>query len=512
MNSTYVEKLIAEYLADDMSSAREADLRAACEQDPALLDRLAGAVMTDRLLRHEGSGSEAHHFADEVVYRIDQKPAGRELADRVTGRIEAERLAQAPVLRALAAAANTPLAESASNLPSQRSMRIGMGLAAAACLILSVTVFMMIRLHLARHEIELAKQPSPRLSEPMVAVALPEIQQANQTPASATPAVATPETASVEPFRIALARLHSIAPGMTVIRQGQAAEAVLGQERMKEIASPRALLELFDPNAITVTGPSPIVEVRFDSLRATDDSSGCRYADRLDRETGAKHIELISGSALCRVSKQMPDRPLTLNTALASYTVLGTTFAVRSGEAMSRLEVTEGRVRVKGSGDAASVVATAGQFMVALPGTDLIHGSLPPVPVVRVYSAPNVLSHVLPAEPGPMVRLVDSESGVQRLAFEDAANLGDGDYDDFFIEVREVNGLRKYRAWKGSAGFRFDVVAPDGTVIARDINSAGVEFEMPIDIAAPAADPRAAGYERRDREFRALSQIMTVPE
>ncbi len=103
----------------------------------------------------------------------------------------------------------------------------------------------------------------------------------------------------------------------------------------------------------------------------------------------------------------------------------------------------------------------------------------PPMAAINVYGYHGELLQTMMFQEGPMVKRVQVSEDVYRLEFEDIPGGGDRDFDDFFVEVTELENNRHHiRAWKGSAGYSFDVADQDGNIIAKNVQHGGVEFEL----------------------------------
>lgn len=105
-----------------------------------------------------------------------------------------------------------------------------------------------------------------------------------------------------------------------------------------------------------------------------------------------KILVLARGTIAVQAVRQPPDRPLVVSTPHAEARVLGTTLrvTVEPGERGStRLEVTEGKVRLSRVSDRRSVEVSAGHFAVAAAGVELAARPLPkpPAPVLLVVGS-----------------------------------------------------------------------------------------------------------------------------
>jgi ferric-dicitrate binding protein FerR (iron transport regulator) len=88
----------------------------------------------------------------------------------------------------------------------------------------------------------------------------------------------------------------------------------------------------------------------------------------LGDDTAGKRAHLESGSLAADVARQPQGRAFVLTTPQAEIRVLGTKFTLSVSADTTRLEVTEGRVRLTRLADKRSVDVTAGQFALAAPG------------------------------------------------------------------------------------------------------------------------------------------------
>lgn len=99
----------------------------------------------------------------------------------------------------------------------------------------------------------------------------------------------------------------------------------------------------------------------------------------ITRITGipSKRIELARGLLTAKVVKQPPGQPMVLETPTAEVKVLGTTFLLAATPTASRVEVSEGRVRMTRLSDGASVDVSAARYAVATAGQSLAVRTLP---------------------------------------------------------------------------------------------------------------------------------------
>jgi len=85
-----------------------------------------------------------------------------------------------------------------------------------------------------------------------------------------------------------------------------------------------------------------------------------------------KNLVVARGTVAASVAKQRPGRPMTFLTSQAEVTVIGTRLAITVGADSTRVDVEEGRVRVKRLPDGASVELAAGRTAVAAKGVPLV--------------------------------------------------------------------------------------------------------------------------------------------
>lgn len=126
-----------------------------------------------------------------------------------------------------------------------------------------------------------------------------------------------------------------------------------------------------------------------DAIRVGDGASAAvRFADetrlelsaRTELQLGegeARELQLVAGRLVARVAKQPADRPLTIRTALATARVVGTEFTLDAGARATRIEVSEGLVKMAHAGVDSAVEVAGGEFAVAVPRAELIAGLLP---------------------------------------------------------------------------------------------------------------------------------------
>lgn len=126
-----------------------------------------------------------------------------------------------------------------------------------------------------------------------------------------------------------------------------------------------------------------------DAIRVGDGAATVVFADQtrlvlaerteLKFSGDGRQIELNAGRLAARVAKQPADRPLTIRTPLAVARVIGTEFTLDAAPRATRIEVSEGLVKMAHAGVDSAVEVAGGEFAVAVPQAELIAGLLPSV-------------------------------------------------------------------------------------------------------------------------------------
>jgi ferric-dicitrate binding protein FerR (iron transport regulator) len=99
------------------------------------------------------------------------------------------------------------------------------------------------------------------------------------------------------------------------------------------------------------------------------------------RDAGGKRLRVVRGRLGASVAKQPKDRPMLFETPHGDATVLGTTLRIDVAldpAGATRLEVDEGKVRLRRPSDGKAVEVPAGHFAVTAPGTDFLPRPIPP--------------------------------------------------------------------------------------------------------------------------------------
>ena len=120
----------------------------------------------------------------------------------------------------------------------------------------------------------------------------------------------------------------------------------------------------------TTGGATALVRYRGESTTvALQIDTVARFS--LTHDAG-KRIELLRGDVACDVDRQPAGRPMVLRTRDAEAVVLGTRFVLSAGPVQTRLEVTEGAVRLNGLESRKTVQTRAGWYAVVGPQQPLV--------------------------------------------------------------------------------------------------------------------------------------------
>jgi len=121
---------------------------------------------------------------------------------------------------------------------------------------------------------------------------------------------------------------------------------------------PAANASLYNGDVITAADQAMAV------IRYSDESTSIKLRERsilkIADNQGAKYLSLNSGAIAANVAHQPEGRPMIVATPMASATVLGTSFNVKSREDSTTLEVSSGKVRITRDADKNSAEVTTG--------------------------------------------------------------------------------------------------------------------------------------------------------
>lgn len=155
-------------------------------------------------------------------------------------------------------------------------------------------------------------------------------------------------------------------PALALVEHVEGEVYLLGRDGKADAKVGASVLE--DHGLVTI-GPESYALVRYPDGTLVELSPDSRV-ERFSSGPG-KRLYLVQGTMKANVTKQPPGQPLVVATPHAEATVLGTQLSVSPGAQSTRLDVTEGRVRLTRLPERDSVEVTAGHFAIAGKGLPL---------------------------------------------------------------------------------------------------------------------------------------------
>jgi len=201
------------------------------------------------------------------------------------------------------------------------------------------------------------EEPAPKSTESLKPAPRP-VPEPERKPKSPENPSTTPVPAATTP---AFATLERVEGGVTVLTAvgnvpAKVGEVILSGQGLEVGTAARAVLKFPDGTRID-SGPD---------TRVKEFANGA-----------GKRIQLQKGTLSAEVVKQPAGKPLVFTTPQGEATVLGTTLRLTVDATSTRLEVTEGKVRLKRVSDGKAVEVASGHFAVAATGIDLAPRLLP---------------------------------------------------------------------------------------------------------------------------------------
>ncbi len=398
-----LDPLLQAHLDGALDEAGEAELLRALSADPAASARLEEYVWLHHHFREAFSDrpAEAHGLADRVVRRIQRRQAER-VRDKAVGTITARARRDRLLVRALfvLAAAALLAALGPLLLSSRKDGARPAGSSASPPedvdrtreeLALAEAERKRIEKRLAgteRGRRELSEPPprapegpDPSLEEERQGelARLDESRraiEAEMREAAERERRAREEAARPSPPRPTVAEIASLerAEGRVYLVSGA------------EEARARAGLRLVAGQGLRTEGPGSAAVVKYPDGTRLELGSDAALREVAVRAGGAKAVLLERGSLAALVARQPAGRPMVLATPHAEATILGTRVILSVAGDSTRLEVKEGRVRLRRPGDGAAVDVTSARCCVAS-----AKGELRPRPLylsARVSPAP----------------------------------------------------------------------------------------------------------------------------
>jgi hypothetical protein len=154
-------------------------------------------------------------------------------------------------------------------------------------------------------------------------------------------------------------------------------DRLVGAARLLDGSEVREGHDLPDGGGLETSGAASLAALRTPDGTRLELRGQARVDRILLRPGGGKSVFLGAGQFSFDAPRQPPGRPLTVVTPQADVTVLGTRFLLHVTADATRLEVTEGRVRITRREDGASVEVGADHFAVVTKGLALAPRLLP---------------------------------------------------------------------------------------------------------------------------------------
>ena len=379
MNAEERDRVVARYLAGDLSAGEKQTFLEELQADPEFARDAAGLVLTERLLHLEQGGADPETFHRELVQRLNLPSTGGDFARDVMGRVQAE--------------TNTPRRRSSLRHLRGQSMRSAwLPAVLAAALLLGFVLLVAL-------SVSSPDTPSPRNRvvregpvAPEVARPAPERPRVNrlvpEVPALKSPRPPQPGPARPRPTKLPEAPERTAPERPRTDLRPQPApppkrNTPAPAPTRAAVARIEAVVEAYSSKDGTALKSGQTlqaghgIDVRQGGRAVVVFQDGTRF--ELGAETRMERIALAPakkarverGVVTARVVRQPAGRPLVLATPHAEAQVLGTVLTLSVGPESTRLVVEEGKVRLMRLADRRSVVVTAGHQAVAAPGKTL---------------------------------------------------------------------------------------------------------------------------------------------
>ncbi len=122
------------------------------------------------------------------------------------------------------------------------------------------------------------------------------------------------------------------------------------------------------------------------------------------KEGAGKRLHLERGEISADVPRQPADTPMVISTPQAEATIIGTALRISANADQTRLEVLEGKVRLKRRSDGRTVDVSGGHYAVAAPGTPLVTKPLEPTEPIAMEIEEFGTGRLLKQADGPVRR------------------------------------------------------------------------------------------------------------
>jgi hypothetical protein len=360
------DELILAYTRDEAGEAELRELAQRLEAGDDDARRLAARLSDETLLASWFQGEADAGFAEETVAALATPSNDPEFLARTLQRIDRRRRAPRPV--------------PASSLASPATAAV------AALLLVAFGLLLWSSLSTPAPRTPLVALPKPvpaPIEPPLPPAPKPEpapepapLVAPAPVPKPAPTPVPTPDVPRTTPQPPApLPPAPAPAPRETAVALAhferiEGSVSLRSSEGRSDVTAPS---DLFPGRSVEVGKPGRAL-LKFPDGTSIDLGPGTRIDDIVDGETG-KRLTLPVGSLSADVAKQPAGKPFVIQTPHGEARVVGTILQLTVDAVATRLEVSEGRVRLTRA-DKKMVDVGAGQFAVAAAGTDLVSRSL----------------------------------------------------------------------------------------------------------------------------------------
>lgn len=342
------EELIAGHLDGSLVPSEESELLEALRADPALRECLAGETEIHRHLQLRALSSEAgeDRAADRVLHYVRASEHGT-------------RFLQSVKLRAQTGARRRVARPGTSSAPWL--------FAAAALLVVALAMVLMNGRPVETKPMVRRAPPAPAIEQPRA----PEIVR-REEPRPEAPAAVEPEVRRPEP-RLEEPRKEEPAPAEKVETPAlkpapKAPETVVAKvpgiarvESVQGVASLAEGAEIAAGDGLETTGPDSSLVLRLADGTRIELGGDSALGSIAARKPGGTMLAVARGSCSADVAKQPSGSAVIFTTPHAEVRVIGTKLAIRVDLDVTRVQVTEGQVRVTALKSGQAVTLSAGQ-------------------------------------------------------------------------------------------------------------------------------------------------------
>jgi hypothetical protein len=367
------EELLSDYLDGTLDAAGRAELASMVDADPARRETFVTMVREHRLLAAELGDPAPDAFARRVMSEVDK------------GRSQFVRAVMADLKGRKPGGKRPPSPGPRRTFPPQGDRGPGWVLwASLAAGLIVVLVFLLLGTggdDPARTDRHIAKDvPKPVKVEP-APEPRPAPEVVKETPPAPAPKPDVPAPPKPEPKAPEAPVAVTPAPKPEPVPAPAPKPEPAAPDKAPATVAEAATLESVEGD-VAVAGaaatPGPLTTGFTLETKGEKSAAVFRYPDGTrvevaalskvqDEPTRPGHVLTVSGVIVAEVAKQPADKPMLFLTAHAEARVLGTKLRIETAGDSTRLDVTEGRVRLTRLKDKASVDVATGHHAIASP-------------------------------------------------------------------------------------------------------------------------------------------------